>query len=150
MTSQRENTFSHNSGQQWFISNCIFSSLAKINISTLMLTQLVQQNVQFCVTIGPIHYWQMFRPVQSQCIISQAQPFNCSMITVSSCGVEVLEVLSGLEKRAKTLDIHMYFCGFFQCSFIHYFFLSTWGCIYCCTGSDSALIFSKRLGTSQQ
>jgi len=58
------------------------------------------------------------------------------MIIVSSCGIKIQEVLSGLEKKAKTLDIHMHFCGFSQHSFIHsfihyfiIFFLSTWGVI---------------------
>jgi len=54
------------------------------------------------------------------------------MITVSSCGVKLQEVFSGLEEKAKTLDMHMHFCGFSQHrSFIHYFifFLSTWGVI---------------------
>jgi len=39
---------------------------------------------------------------------------DTSMITVSSCGVKLQEVLSGLENKAKTLDIHMHFCGFSQ------------------------------------
>ena len=55
------------------------------------------------------------------------------MITVSSCGVKLQEVLSGLglEKKAKRLDIHMHFCGFSQHSFTtSYFFLSTWGVIF--------------------
>jgi len=47
------------------------------------------------------------------------------VITVSSCGVKVQEVLSGLDKEAKTMDIHMHFCGSFQHSLL--FFLSTWG-----------------------
>ena len=42
---------------------------------------------------------------------------DTSMITVSSCGVKLHEVLSGLEKKAETLDIHMHFCDFSQ----HYF-----------------------------
>jgi len=33
------------------------------------------------------------------------------MVTVSSCGVKLQEVLSALRKRAKTLDIHVHFCG---------------------------------------
>ena len=49
---------------------------------------------------------------------------DTSMITVSSCGVKLQEVLSGLEK--KTLDIHLHFCGVSQ----HTFFLSTWGVIF--------------------
>ena len=44
---------------------------------------------------------------------------DTSKITVSSCGVKVQEVLSGLEKKAKKLDIHVHFCGFSQ----HYFTL---------------------------
>ena len=46
-------------------------------------------------------------------------------ITVSSCGVKLQEVLSGLEKRkAKALDIHVHFCGFSQHSLLSllYFF----------------------------
>ena len=46
------------------------------------------------------------------------------MITVSSCGVKLQEVLLGLEKKkAKTLDIHMHFCGFSQHSFFFFFHL---------------------------
>ena len=54
---------------------------------------------------------------------------DTSMITVISCGVKLQEVVSGLEKKAKTLDIHMHFCDFSQHSFIHsfIFLLSTWG-----------------------
>ena len=56
---------------------------------------------------------------------------DTSMITVSSCGVKPQQVLSGLERKAEILDIHMHFCGF---SFIHslqqFLFLSTWGVIF--------------------
>ena len=47
------------------------------------------------------------------------------MITVSSCGVKLQEVLSGLEKK---VDIHMHFCGF-SLNIHHFiiFFLYTWG-----------------------
>ena len=49
------------------------------------------------------------------------------MIIVSSCGVKLQEDLSRLGKRkAKTLEIHVHFCGFSQHSFLS-FFLSTWG-----------------------
>ena len=41
-------------------------------------------------------------------------------------GVKHQEVLSGLEEKAKRLDIHMHFCAFSQHSF---FFLSTWSVI---------------------
>ena len=58
---------------------------------------------------------------------------DTSMITVSSYGVKLQEVLSGFNKKAKTLDIHVHFCGFSQHSFV---FLSTWGVI-----SPSKLIF---------
>ena len=51
---------------------------------------------------------------------------DTSMITVSSCGVKLQEVLSGLDKKAKTLDRHMHFCGFSQHSLV----LSTWGVIF--------------------
>ena len=34
------------------------------------------------------------------------------MATVSSCGIKLQYVLSGLERKAKTLEIHMHFCGF--------------------------------------
>ena len=45
------------------------------------------------------------------------------MITVSSCGVKLQEVLSGLgKKKAKTLDRHVHFCGFPQHPFITLFF----------------------------
>ena len=47
---------------------------------------------------------------------------------LKSCGVKLQKVLSGLDKKAKTLDIHMNFCGFSQHSF-NIFFLSTWGVI---------------------
>ena len=51
---------------------------------------------------------------------------DTSMISVSSCGVKLQEVLSGSEKKAKTLDMHVHFCGFLNIhSFI--FFLSSWG-----------------------
>ena len=43
------------------------------------------------------------------------------MITVSSCGVKLQEVLQGLVKKAERLDIHMHFCGFSQHSFIFSF-----------------------------
>ena len=59
-----------------------------------------------------------------------------SLYFVSSCGVKLQEVLSGLEKKAKTLDIHVHFCGFSQHSLfllLSYFFLFTWGVI---TGGD--------------
>jgi len=50
------------------------------------------------------------------------------MMTVSSCGVKLQEVLSGLEKKAKTLDIHVHFCGFSQHSLLcYFFFVSTCG-----------------------
>ena len=29
-------------------------------------------NVKSCVTVGPLHYWQIFGPVYTQCITSQA------------------------------------------------------------------------------
>ena len=52
-------------------------------------------------------------------------------VIVSSCGVKFQEVLSGLEKKAKTLDIHMHFCGFSLHSFFTlFFFLTTCGVIY--------------------
>jgi len=46
-----------------------------------------------------------------------------SMITASSCCVKLEEVLSGLKKKAKTLDIHVHFCGFSQRSFFFPFHL---------------------------
>jgi len=42
---------------------------------------------------------------------------DTSVITVSSCGVKLQEILLGLEKKAKALEIHMHFCGFSQHSF---------------------------------
>ena len=48
---------------------------------------------------------------------------DTSMITVSSCCVKLEEVLSGLKKKAKTLDIHVHFCGFSQRSFFSPFHL---------------------------
>ena len=60
-----------------------------------------------------------------RCIVSMDYPTlhaglvllteDSSMITVSS-SVKIQQVLSGLERQAKTLGIHMHFCGF---SFIH-------------------------------
>ena len=50
------------------------------------------------------------------------------MITVSSCGVQLQEVFSGLEKKAKILDIHVHFCGFSQQSFLLFSF--PLGCNY--------------------
>ena len=47
------------------------------------------------------------------------------MITVSSCGIKLQEVLLGLEKMAKTLGLHMHSCGFIQHYYITNFFLST-------------------------
>ena len=44
------------------------------------------------------------------------------MITVSSCGVKLQEVLSGLENKAKTLDIYMHFCGFSALITLFFFF----------------------------
>ena len=52
---------------------------------------------------------------------------DTSKITVSSCGVKLQEVLSGFEKKAKALGIHMHFCGVSQ----QFFFVSTWGVIFC-------------------
>ena len=67
--------------------------------------------------------------MQVQIIRCSSLTEDTSMITVSSCGVKPQE--SGgplrLGKKAKTLDIHMHFCGFSQHSFIVVFFLSTWG-----------------------
>ena len=37
---------------------------------------------------------------------------DTSMITVSSCGVKLQYILSGLERKAKTLDKQVHFCGF--------------------------------------
>ena len=52
---------------------------------------------------------------------------DTSITTVSSCGVKLQQVLSGLERRAKTLDIHIHFSDF---SFIAInFFFPTWGVI---------------------
>ena len=53
---------------------------------------------------------------------------NTPMITVSRCGVKLQEVLSGLEKKAKTLDMCTFLAFLNIHSFIHYlfFFLSTW------------------------
>ena len=45
-------------------------------------------------------------------------------LSVSSCGVKLQKVVSGLEKKAKTLDIHMHYCGFSQHSFISLIFFS--------------------------
>ena len=45
---------------------------------------------------------------------------DTSVITVSSCGVKLQEVLSGLDK---TLDIHVHFCGFCQHYGVLYFTL---------------------------
>ena len=42
------------------------------------------------------------------------------VITQVSSGVKLQEVLSGLEKKAKTLDMHMYFCGFSQHSLLFF------------------------------
>ena len=49
------------------------------------------------------------------------------ILPVLSCNVKLQLVLSGLERKAKTLDIHMHFCGFFNIHSIH--FLSTLGVI---------------------
>jgi len=43
------------------------------------------------------------------------------MMNVSSCGIKLQEVLSGLGKKAETLDIHMHFCGFSQHSLLYFF-----------------------------
>ena len=52
---------------------------------------------------------------------------DTSMKTVSSCGVKLQEVHSGVEKKAKTLDIHVHFCGFLSITMFYYkFILSTW------------------------
>ena len=60
---------------------------------------------------------------------------DTSMITVSSCGIKLQELLSGLEKMAKTLGLHMHFCGFTQHYYITNFFLST------CTAIDKFLVW---------
>ena len=62
-----------------------------------------------------------------QCAFAVDELFNLSactvdtsMITVSSCSVKLL---SGLERKTKTLDIHMHFCGF------SFTFFPQWGVI---------------------
>ena len=46
---------------------------------------------------------------------------DTSMIIVSSCVIKLQEVLSGLVKKAKTLDIHMHFNLWLFSTFIHSF-----------------------------
>ena len=58
------------------------------------------------------------------------------MITVSRCAVKLQYVLSGLERQAKTLGIHMHFCGLYLRSSLSFYSLSTCGVI-----SQSKLIF---------
>ena len=103
-------------------------------------------NVQSCVTIGRIYYWQMFGPVYLSALPLGLSPLTeaTSMITVSSCGVKLQEVLSGLEKKAKTLDIHVHFCGFSQHSFFSFFlsFFSTWGVTFI-TQNRAAMMFFR-------
>ena len=60
---------------------------------------------------------------------------DASMITVSSYGVKLQEVLSGLDK---TLDMHVYFCGFSQ-HYFHYFIYYL-GCNYFFSPSQNPLI----------
>ena len=90
--------FGHNLGQQWFKKSYI-SKLMKCNYLHVKIVSLaikksyfVTANVQYSLS---------------------ALPEETSMITVSSCGVKLQEVLSGLERQAKTLAIHMHFCGKF-------------------------------------
>ena len=45
----------------------IFSKYKYLHVKIASLA-----NVKFCVTIGPIHEWQTFGPVEPQCIASQA------------------------------------------------------------------------------
>ena len=81
-----------------------------------------------CVTVGPIHYWQMFDhvlklsglPLRLSPLSERYFNNNCLQLWY-----QLQEVLSGLEEKAKTLDINMDFCGFSQHSFL--VFLSTWG-----------------------
>ena len=51
---------------------------------------------------------------------------DTSKIAVSSCGVNLQEVLSGLDR---TLDIHVHFCGFSQHFLTLFYFSVHLGCI---------------------
>ena len=75
---------------------------------------------------------------------------DTSMITVSSCGVKLQELLSGLQEVAKTLNTNASFCGF--CGFllwlfatlIHsFFFLSSWGVNYVHNYNQSGMKMTK-------
>ena len=87
--------------------NHVLSSLANIHkYLHVKIASLV--SVKSCVTVGPIHYGKCL----ALCILSglpltlSLLTEDTSMITVSSCGVKLQDVLSGLEKE--TLDIIMW------------------------------------------
>ena len=95
----------------------IFSKYKYLHVTIASLA-----NVKSCITVGPIllmaNVWPCLVPVDYLSGIALTE--DTGMITVSSCGVKLQEILSGLEKqRLKALDIHMHFCGFSQ---LHYFF----------------------------
>ena len=66
----------------------------------------------------------MFGPVVSQCMDYLSGLISLLtedfMINVSSSGVKLQEVLSGLEKKKPTLKIQVHFCGFSQHSFFSF------------------------------
>ena len=77
----------------------------------------------------------MFGPVYSQCILLRLSPltsyFNdkCIQLWCQTSG----GLLRLGKKKAKTLDMHMHFCGISHATFITFitlfFVLSTWGVI---------------------
>ena len=94
----------------------IFSKYKYLHVTIASLA-----NVKSCITVGPIllmaNVWPCLVPVDYLSGIALTEDTG---ITVSSCGVKLQEILSGLEKqKLKALEIHMHFCGFSQ----HYFFV---------------------------
>ena len=85
-----------------------------------------------CVTVGPIHYWQMFDhvlklsrlPLRLSPLSERYFNDNCLQLWY-----QLQEVLSGLEEKAKTLDINMDFCGIHS---LFFFPLGVFCCCCCC------------------
>ena len=77
--------------------------------------------------MGPISPWVLYSPSGSPLRLSSLTE-DTWMITVSSCGVKLQEVLSGLEKER--LKHWRYTCTFVAFLNIIFVFLSTWGVIW--------------------
>ena len=113
-------------GRTLLVISQVSSGLKKIACSDLQQYHQVKiarlVNVKPYVTVSPI---QIFGLYSCSGLPLRLSPLteDTSMITVSSCGVKLKEVLS--------LNIHMHFCGFSQQSFIHSFIHSFFFHLWC-------------------